>query len=590
MANFIHREGVYPISQTGKTPQANAVPPTKAGQIPVSRINPVTGQPEYFPQDDPLGGINPTTEAGKAIVVEADATTGALKFATADIVPKDDAIKALIDQTGIITIPSITQQSPNTLRISSFKAIFYDKATDTSTVIDVPQQDVVISGANSGNTANNVTYLELLPNGQYAQTNIRPTNLEVIEKQFMLEILHENGGPITSWRPLFTLYSNLQKQNRAVFETIGLNDKDFVFTFTRATGALKQEGTRARVIGYFITTSNPSGDYNVFSYPVANAITVDYFSFDPNERTNNINNFLRSYKWDNPATATSTAIANNHFGILALFASISGKYTIIASQKEYTSLSDAQSDRQLYLSKIVLPEDFGRNNVLVASIIVSGTVTANASTEFIIELSGELMFNGGGSVAPSGLPDPATAQAGDEVVVNPATNGYELKTTGIPDMRTLPAGQFVTTTGSGVGSTAIQANTINAGLLMGGMDNKIVSFTMNRSNRTITNINGDDNGISFSVTPPPYVKLSISAQYPVISTIDYSKKMSSLYGNGIIIDPSGTPANRIFPFKIQGYKIIYGGNTEDLPRGLSSSTDVFVIISYVILMNYSRLP
>lgn len=495
----VKAQGVF-VTDPNARGKATIISPTQADQIPVSRVDQNTGLLQYEPVDYPLSdpAFSDPVNIGKALTIVAGSTSGSAQIGLSDVVEKDEAVSALIDQNGLITYPTITVVNNNTIHVTAFKAHF--STAGTNTIVDIPEQDIVITKANSGVDTDDVTYLLLQPDGTFQQTYTRPTSQQQQDLQYIAEIVHTDGGPVSLARPLFTIYSNLQKQNRDLFSVLGLNAKNFAFSFDRNTGHLSQTSATAEIIGYIISSDQTNPD--VVSFPVENTLDVRYYSFNPADRLASLTDFRKSYNVDDVLAGTSTAIANGSFGILSVYADIGGKYTVIAPQKTYTSLADAQNDRLLYLSSILLPTFFDRNNVLIASIIVSNTVTSATSTTFEIALIKDLVFTGGAVFCPaSTLPDPSSASPDDVVVVDPTSSSFIIRPNTINTSASISVGDIYVSDGTKFQPTSpanINSNTLGLFSTMHGIS--FVKFVWDTSATTTTTQKIDPNNYFASAT------------------------------------------------------------------------------------------
>lgn len=555
----VKAQGVF-VTDPNARGKATIISPTQADQIPVSRVDQTTGLLQYEPVDYPLSDPAFTDPAniGKALTIVAGSTGGSAKIGLSDVVEKDDAVSALIDQNGLITYPTITVVNNNTIHVTAFKAHF--STSGTNTIVDIPEKDIVITKANSGVDTDDVTYLLLQPDGTFQQTYTRPTSQQQQDLQYIAEIIHTDGGPVSLAKPLFTIYSNLQKQNRDLFSVLGLNGKNFAFSFDRNTGHLSQTSATAEIIGYIISSDQTNPD--VVSFPVANTLDVRYYSFNPADRLATLTDFRKSYNVDNILAGTSTAIANGNFGILSLYADIGGKYTVIAPQKSYTSLADAQNDRLLYLSSILLPTFFGRNNVLVASIIVSNTVTSATSTTFDIALIKDLVFTGGAVSCPaSSLPDPSSASPDDVVVVDPTSNSFVIRPNTINTSASISVGDIYVSDGTKFQPTSpanINSNTLGLFSTMHGIS--FVKFVWDTSASTTTTQKVDPNNYFTNCT----LSFSSTSSAIRITTVDPNivNQINPIVAYLIPITDASTVDN--FMLSIRSFAgsamTLYGGN------------------------------
>lgn len=468
----------------GSTP-SNIVPPTAAGQIPVSEQDITSGEYKYVPKTNPLASIT-QSDAGRALFVNS-AGDG---FTTEEAVIDNDALESLLDQTGVIGYPELTFTSPNILKVPNLRVVFKGTVPGVDPIVDIPATDVTITGAGSGQATSDFTYVSVTPAGQFLQNTAPPTGQDRIDNVFVCEVYHPNGGPIKSVRPFWSFYGNNQEVSQEIGRILGLVDRGFAFTRVAAQGSLLQVGPDARVLGYNIEATGD--DRNIKKFPTGQ-VTAEYFSFDPAERVPALTNFNKAYKLDSPLGGTAQTLTN--FGILVLFAGVDGSYFIMAPQQNFANLDDAVAQRTTYAASITLPEGLLSFYVAVATIVVSPNVTATTGT-FIPAAIGDAALVGGSSVVSGPtLPDPTTGQPGDVVVVNAATDAYELQSDSVPDLTGVADGSFLVVQGSQI--VPQQLNAANIDFFFKRQDMRFLIIEFNK-NFTVAGTSGD---VSFFNVP-----------------------------------------------------------------------------------------
>lgn len=476
----------------GASSGASVLNPTQEDQIPVSRANPVTGAFEYAPKTNPLKDIDPVTDAGKGLVVASGGGGNDVVLESADLVFGDDAVDSLLDQTGVITNPDITVINTTTIRITNYRVHFYIQATDERVVLNIGQEDIPITAAGNPGSGIDYTYVILEETGNYVQSNTPPTKQQLTSELFVCEVSHPDGGDIDAVRSLFTHYGNIIAQQRDVYDALGVRAKGFELSFNYSDGKLSQIGNSATLNGYNIAATGT--DRNAITFPAAD-VNAEYYSYNPADRVTTINDWRRTYNIDDVAAGTSAAIGNNDFGIVVLYASVSGKYLALAPQKEYTNFDNANAERVVYASTVVLPEQFRAFYQPIATIIVDPTVSSTTTDTFDVELLGDVAFNGGGFASQRALPDPASGNPNDVVTVDPTTSTYVLASNGIPDLNSAPPNSFLAVENNAYVFKEITSADVT-GFLFGAANTwKFAKFEIN--NGVIENGSGD-----FSIIQP----------------------------------------------------------------------------------------
>lgn len=557
----------------GATVTVPIIPPTQADQIPISVSDSVTGTFKWEPKDNPFKNISPTL-AGKALVVSSSSTVGNIILEGSDIVQADEATNSLLDVNGVLSEPVFTKTG-NTVHVTEFKINFVSGSTRT--IRTIPAQDIVIAAAGTNTATSDQTYLYIDDTFTIKQTLTPPTVAQLRSNIYIAEVIHTDGGSVSVVKPMFTRFGAIQEQLRALYDAIGIKNEEFTFTFDRATGHVAQTNANAKLIGYNI--NGTGADKNVVPFPTANPITVEYYSFNPADRVPALTDFKKVYNIDNVAAGTSTQIPNGSFGILVLFASIDGKYLVLAPQQEYTSLNAARDGYLLYVSSVILPEQFSKYYVTIAAIVVAHAVTTNASTEFeIYPISSELGFNGGATKSASTLPAPSSGTAGDIVVVDPQTSSYTLKHDTLPDFSTKPSGEFVVTSGTGLTTQAITVDQINAGLLaqtFGALGYKLAIANINNLG-VVTSSSGDfsilNEYIDFAAVT---IDSNIIIKYPIKP---YNPK-KYIVGTGIVIN-NLTNEEMVLRCTANGYEF---NSTKRTPIAVGTTFKlVFPFVEYVL--------
>lgn len=476
--------------------------PTAAGQIPVSEAKPGGGF-QYAPKADPLAGIT-SSDAGKALFVNGNGDA----FVAVDAVKDDNALRSLLDQTGVLGYPSLTFTAPNILKVPALKLVFEGIAAatpGTNPIVSVPATDVTITRSGTGNAVDDFTYVSVTPQGTFIQSDKMPTGQDRTTNVLLAEVFHPNGGPIKSVRPLYAFYGNNQAVSQAIGLIVGLVDRGFAFEYTQATGAVSQRGHDARLIGYNIEASG--SDRNTKNFPVGD-ITTEYFSFNPADRVPALTNFNKVYNLDNPTAGTSSPLTG--FGIVLLFAGVDGSYFALAPQKDYATEEEALIQRTNYAGSVVVPKGLLDFYVAVATMVVSPTVTTTTGT-FDVAAIGDAALVGGSSVPSTAtLPDPTTGNPGDVVVVNAAGNNYELKASAVPDLTSAADGSFLGVQGSQV--VSVTPSTANIDFFLKRQDMQFVILELD-SSWTITGTGGTTGVFAIN----SFVKPALVAGAPVYS-------------------------------------------------------------------------
>lgn len=493
--------------------------PTEIDQIPVSQINPVTGTFEYGVRTNALKNIS-IADAGKGVVVAQDGLT----LDAVDVVQTNDAIERFFNQTGVLGDTNITILNSNTIRISAFSVNFFDQAANMRNVVSIPQTDLIITKAGSGVPADDTTYILLDSAGNFLQVNAPPNLSQQLQQLYVCEVSHPEGGAIEAVRPLYTIFSDIVARLRELSEVIGLTDRGFFFTFNRGTGRVQQTGAGAVVIGYNIAATG--NDRNKVNFPVQD-ITVEYFSFNPADRVATLTDFRRTYNVDDPDAGTSAPIIGNARGIIVIYASVSGKYVVMAPQVAFTNVDEANARRVAYVGSIKLPDQFADLYVPVATVVVEGTVTSGSTTDFILETIGEIGFNGGSFAGQRTLPDPSTGNAGDIVVVNAAQDAYELKADISPDLSSAPAGAFLTVNGGALTTTQITSSAVTAGLFTGFVSMKVTKFDV--VSGAVQNGSGDFVDISSNIESISGDTISVREEAGINFIFAYGLRSGEIY-------------------------------------------------------------
>ncbi len=360
-----------------------------------------------------------SADIGKAYGITTVDASGAVTFGGVDAFLLDDATASIINQAGIIEPPTLSITGTNTINVGPFKAVFFDQPAgavgNVRRVVDSPvQQTITINAVGSSNQ--DVTYLKFLPSGSFAQETDDPTADRIIEDNYIVRILHPNGGKIVGLSPVSTVYSNPQQNLQQYSSRIGIDGNDILFSISN--NSLRQTGANARIFGYNIADGSGTGNRSLRTIAVED-ITADYYSFDSTEQTT-FSDLRRTYKLDDPAAGTSSALAN--FGIIAVYILASGSYYYLAPQKNYSTAALARSDLLFYLTGTVVPDFLSSSfAALLGAIVVPATVTdANISTVLTTTISNISLASSGGGVQTLTI-DPSTG-TNDDVVGTNGTN------------------------------------------------------------------------------------------------------------------------------------------------------------------------
>lgn len=411
------------------------IPPTKAGQIPVAELQASTGKYIYAPKTNPTNDLT-QSDIGKALKVESVDQDG-VTLSSTNAVLLDEALTKFFNQPGLLTAPSVSIVSANSIHIGPIQPIF--TLNGKPHLFSFAGQTVVDTLALSNNPNNDVSYIEIDINGFYGITSTPPSPLQSSQySMYLFQVLHPNGTAIKSIRPIYTEYGYNATKLREIGESIGTTPNNFIFAYVSASGTISQTSTNANIRGYSINTIS-SDNKDQVNFPSATLITCEYFSFNSADSVASFTDFRKLYKIDNPLTGVSTTLPANQNGIITILGSLTGKYLVLAPQKAYTSSALADSSRLEYLASLRLPAEFKSFYTILATAVVSG----NAATGIIgdIKLVSAVGLGGGSLVAPVQLPDPSTGTNGQVVVVNTATSSYILKDDNVPDLSNAINGQ-----------------------------------------------------------------------------------------------------------------------------------------------------
>lgn len=410
------------------TADTTIVPPPKAGLIPRSEFNSATGKFQYGYEEDPLKNINPAADADKALAIDATQSTDGNPILKAlSVVTMTPSVSQILGQSGIITYPTITVLSDGiTVRISAYRVSFYDSVKRTNAEKDVPQQDIRITNAKTNTPGADITTLILTPALTYNQVSGNPAPSDTDGKIPICKVYHQNGGALKSEvYMLAPSFGTIEKNFREGLRLLGIQQVGFVFTYDKTQGLLSQTSPTAALSGYGIAAAS-SSNRNIVPFPTG-SITAEYVSWNPADRVAAVTNFNRTYKVDNPSNGTSASIQGGNYGIVTIWASVSGKYIMVAPQEVYTTKSDAFNRIDEYSSKVALPKEYRDVFAMVAAAIVTGTVDTSANTSFdVYTTSPTLKLTGGGSIEAGTLPATDGVPAGYIVAVG-ANGTFVLK-------------------------------------------------------------------------------------------------------------------------------------------------------------------
>lgn len=392
-------------------------------EIPSSPANPSTDASIWASDgaDDGKWKPDPTPEvsalqSGDALVVDTiDTTQKTATYKAEPFIPADDGTLSLVNQSGIIGDLAITY-SNLVITIPSYKAVFYNSATNARIIIDKSQETLTIAAA--GQNTDDVTWVEILSDGSYSQTTSRPSDIDTLTRNFIAEVDHPEGGNIVGVKPIYKPYDVIQTRMRALGNALGISSSGFRFSYEASTGAVSQTSNVARVFGYGI------GEFGYKEF-LTSSVQGRYLSFDSTE-SGMFTTLLKTYKIDDPANNTSSDIGNGKFAMLLLFASVTGEYAILAPQEEFDDTDAALANVLLYPSQVTRPKELDEFFKLVASIVVPKTVGTN-NNDVMIYATPEVGFGGASANVNTGstVPDPSTGNVGDRLVVNAAGNALE---------------------------------------------------------------------------------------------------------------------------------------------------------------------
>lgn len=403
-------------------------PPPGPGYILTSPGQSPTGITRYVATPDPLGPLLTPANAGKVIGVntQGDALT------VLDALFANEITNALLNNNGYIGSLTITRTSDTEISISPFTGVIANPNTGSRLVITKSAETFVsIPSANSHVVSKNITYVLLNSAGQIVTTETAPTAADLASELYLCEVFHPNGGPIESIGLVASSIDNLLYKFYTSGRRIGLIPNGFDFLYAPATGALSQTGTNAYLWGYNINASG--GDPHRIDFS-ASVITAEYFSYDSAQSAQVLTNWIRSYKVDNPATGTSTALGGQKKGIIVLYVTRGGNYFALAPQRAFANYDEAESQRITYLSQVALPPGLDQEMTAVALIIVDGDVTVNATgNDFSVSLVGNLVLSSGSVVTTGSVPSPSSGAPGSFLKVNAAGTGFELVADAMPD-------------------------------------------------------------------------------------------------------------------------------------------------------------
>lgn len=422
---------------TGGVPQtpSEIEPPTAAGQIPVSGLN-AAGELKYLPKPDPLARFS-SNHVGKAIQINSVGPDGTLFLQATELVEKTGGLKALTTQIGTIdAFGSFTIDNANTITASGGNAIFVENGE--SEIVNFPASTITIPGANTNTAGRDISYVIANKDKTFTVTETAPTPAQLSSNLYIAEVLHPNGGPIKSARPIATLQSFTLNRIRNIAEALGLVARNVALEyFVPPSRMIRQTSASSELIGY-----NISNGGNIL--PIrAEVLTFEYYSYVTTDRIASFSDFGLIYKIDNPAAKTSAAMTAGHFAIIVLGIYRTGEWIAFAPQKEFTTQAEAEAGRTQYLSDFLLPPGYNSFVCKIASAIVPST---NAGIVIgTLKVISNISLIGGSlsSSATVTLQSPASAPNGQIVTVNASTHKYVLSNSVLPNLATAQDGQIL---------------------------------------------------------------------------------------------------------------------------------------------------
>lgn len=420
-------------STTPTTP-SQFVPPTGADQIPVSGVDPTTGEIKYYPKYNPLTGIT-QADVGQALQVSSFTPNGSLILTTQQLVEKTPAIEAILGQIGTIdAFGYFNIINANTIAASGGNVIFAEN--NVSEIVNFATTEISIPGANTNTANRSLSYVIANKDKTFTVTETAPTPAQLASNLYIAEVLHPNGGPVKSVKPIATLQGSILHRIHSIADAIGLMANNFAFTYS--TGLVTQTSTSAELIGYNIA----SGE-NILKVPSGGSITAEYYSYAASDRVASFSDFRKVYKIDNISTSSSATIPNGQFAIIIIGMYRTGEWIVFAPQKAFTTQADAEAGRTQYLSDFVMPNEYNRFVVKIASAIVPST-NAGIVADTLKVISNISLI--GGTISSSSaatLPDPTSAPNGQIVTVNGSTHKYVLSNSPVPDLTNAPDGKIL---------------------------------------------------------------------------------------------------------------------------------------------------
>ncbi|AQW89079.1 hypothetical protein pCXcHC2016_05 [Xenohaliotis phage pCXc-HC2016] len=494
-------------------PQPNSVLASDSNANPVWKSNPLGDTTQLKPDE--------------ALVVDTvDTSTETVTYKSEPFVPADDGTLSLVNQTGIIG--SIATTTGNlTVTISAYKAVFYNPTTNTRVLIDKSQETITIAAAGQNN--HDITWIELLIDGSYSQTTTPPSGADILSRNFITEVDHPAGGTVVGTKPIYKPYSMIQTNMRALGNALGVSSGNFNFSYNAATGVLNQNSNTAKIFGYGV------GEFGYKEF-LNGSVTGRYHSFDPAEK-GNFTTLLKTYKIDDPIAGTSSDIGVGNFGILLLFASVSGEYLLLAPQQEFNDANNALANILLYPSQVTRPKELDEFFKMVASIIVPKTVGTN-NNDVVVYTAPEIGFGGASATVSGGspVPDPSTGNAGDRLVINAAGDALEYKpepsidTTGATPASVLQRnadGTFKVADIATSNNLAFQGDNIRVGVatvnvVTGAVSNYGLDFVTDKITMTYTRTASVNlSSAAFIVSGIAQSNVALSAAYKTTNPVSY---------------------------------------------------------------------
>lgn len=469
----------------------DVLPPTAAGQIPIAQPN-GNNRLVYGPTVAALPTPQ-TGDAGKVLAIDTVTATG-ITYKYEALSPIDPLVLSIYNQNGLLFAGN--QNNSNHLRASiassgtditlngTATAVFYNDATLTRTTRNLGNATIPITMTGDS------TYVFVNPDGTFGQVHSTtdPTDFDTVN--YLYKVYHPGSRFISSIKPIYTILNTPQENLRDFGYGLGIQAQNFNITYMPANNQINQASPYAVVSGYNINPTDNMPSQKVFI--VANGFSFQYWSWNAADRVPSTNTLARSYKVDSPGAATSTALAAGQFGTLVLFAGSDGSYIMMAPQKAYTSIADAQVDVLNYVASVIQPQLITEQYDSIAAFIVPTTVAANTAVTVIMLNS----IVAGGAPADDALPDPTK----DGVVkVLPGSNAYSIETdtpTPAVDLTGFVNGDILGITAGKI--APVKLDTIFP--IVPFIDAKRGSFRTNAAGTTISNISADLTALGITIT------------------------------------------------------------------------------------------